>query len=68
MAMGGSARMVVTVARGHVVAVVVRMVIMPRRRWVVVASLIRMIGLGVVILRLHGSRRDDRDRHDGRGY
>ena len=67
MAMGGSARMVVTVARGHVVAVVVRMVIMPRRCLVVVASLIRMIGLGVVVLRLQGPRRDDRDRDDGRG-
>jgi hypothetical protein len=68
MAMGGSARVVVTVARGHIVAVVVRMVIMPSRSLVVVTSLIRMIGLGVVILRPQGPRRDDRDRSDGRGY
>jgi len=68
MAMRTSAWMVVTVARGHVVAVVVRMVIMPSRCLIVVVSLIRMIGLGVVVLCVQGPRRDDRDRHDGRGY
>jgi hypothetical protein len=62
MAMGGRARMVMAVPHDHVVAVVVR-------RMVIVVRRIRMIvGLAVVVLCLQGPRRDESDRHNGRRY
>jgi hypothetical protein len=62
MAVGGGARMIVTVPHDHIVAVVVRMV-----RMVIVVSRIWMIvGLAVVVLRPHGPRRDESDRQNGR--